>query len=175
MTTLHWVVVIAFLLLFALLATLVLKDSESKTRVSILSATFVVVMIAMVVALLILDQYIKKAEVVNYSTSRNYNSESVTITGSIKNIGKFKIAYCNLQIKIVNKVKYDRNKKRVFYKTSNSFEDIFKAGAYTKNFFDTSFEAVTELYPKRTKNFSKSIKIPSHFQNLKYFLHLKCH
>lgn len=174
MTIIHWIVVLVFILIFILLAVLVLSDKNSKSRVSILIATFVVVIIGAVVSLLILDKYLKKAKIMSYKTTRNYNSESVSITGVIKNIGKFKIAYCSLDIKIINKVKHN-NKKRLYYKTSNSMDSLFKSGKYKKNFLEESFTVVEDLFPKRTKTFSKSIKIPSHFQNVKYFLHLKCH
>ena len=174
MTIIHWIVVLIFILIFVLLALLVLKDENSKSRLSLLIATFVVVVIGVVVSLLILDKYLKKAKILNYSTSRNYNNESVNITGTIKNIGKFKISYCTINIKIINKVKHN-NKKRLYYKTSNSLDSLFKSGKYTKNFLDDSFIAVKDLAPKKTKTFSKSIKIPSNFQNTKYFLHLKCH
>ncbi|HIO91108.1 MAG TPA: DUF2393 domain-containing protein [Campylobacterales bacterium] len=174
MTIIHWIVVLVFILIFALLAVLVLKDDDSKNRLSMLIATFVVIIIGAIVSLLILDKYLKKGKIVNYSTSRNYNSESVNITGTIKNMGKFHIAYCEINIKIINKVKHN-NKKRLYYKTSNSLDSLFKSGKYTKNFIDDSFTAVEDLAPKRTKTFSKTMKIPSHFQNTKYFLHLKCH
>ena len=173
MSVIHWMMVAVFLLIFLMCAVFIIKEG-GKSKQTILITTFVVIMGALFIGLQILDSFVKKAEILAYHTSRNYNTESVNITGSIRNTGKINIGYCNIKIKIINKVKYDRNKKRVFYKAS-SVDNLFKGSSYTKNFIDDSFEAVEDLAPLRTKAFSKSIKVPTHFNNMKFYLHLKCH
>ena len=172
-TAIHWIMVFIFILVFILLVVLVQKEPNKKTRVSLMIVSFIVAFVGMLVSLLILDKYTKKAKILNYTTQRNYNKESVTIRGTIKNIGKFKISYCTLDIKVVNKVIHKKGTK-FMYKTS-SVGDMFKSRGYKKNFLQDSIRAVEDLKPRLSKSFSKSIKLPSHFQNPKYFLHLVCH
>jgi len=171
-TVVHWILTVMFIMIFGLLAYLSLSEQNKKTRLTLLITSFVVVLIGLIVSLLILDKYTKKAKVVNYSTHRNYNKESVSIVGRIKNTGKFYISYCTLDLRIVNKVKYKGGK--FMYKTSSA-SDLFKSKGYKKNFFTTSVRAIEDLKPKLSKSFRVVVKIPSHFDNPKYFLHLVCH
>ena len=173
LTVVHWIMIVVFILIFILLAVLAQKEPNKKTRISLVILSFIISLIGALVSLLILDKYTKKAKIINYSTQRNYNKESVTIRGKIKNIGKFYIGYCTMDIKIVNKVVHKKGTK-FMYKTS-SVGDMFKSKGYKKNFLKTSVKAVEDLKPKLTKNFKVSVKIPSHFQNPRYFLHLVCH
>jgi len=172
-TAVHWIMTIIFLLVFILLVVLSQKEENPKTKTTLIIVSFVVSVIGLVVSLLILDKYTKKAKIVNYTTQRNYNNESVTIRGSIKNIGKFHIGYCTLDVKIVNKVIHKKGTK-FMYKTS-SVGDMFKSRGYKKNFLKDSQRVVEDLKPRLSKSFKISVKIPAHFQNPKYFLHLICH
>jgi glutaredoxin-related protein len=172
-TVIHWIMVVVFVLIFILLAVLSQKEQNKKTRLTLVGFSFIISVVGAVVSLLILDKYTKKAKIVNYTTQRNYNKESVTIRGSIKNTGRFRIGYCTMDIKIVNKVVHKKGTK-FMYKTS-SVGDMFKSRGYKKNFLKTSVRAIEDLKPRLSKKFSVSIKIPSSFQNPKYFLHLVCH
>jgi len=172
-TIVHFIFLGMFIMVFALLVVLSQKEKNPKTRLSLIIASFVIVFMGFLVSVLILDKYTKKGKLLNYTTKRDYNHESVIINGAIKNQGKFKIAYCTLDIKIINKV--TRKKGSVFkYKTS-SVGDLFKSKGYKKNFMQTSVKAVKNLKPKFTKSFKVSVKIPSSFQDPRYFMHLVCH
>ena len=171
-TVVHWILTVMFVMIFGLLAYLSLSEQNKKTRLILLISSFVVSVLGLVVGLLILDKYTKKAKIVKYSTHRNYNKENVSIMGQIKNTGKFYISYCTLDLRIVNKVKYKGGK--FMYKTSSA-SDLFKSKGYKKNFFTTSVRAIEDLKPKLSKSFRVVVKIPSHFDNPKYFLHLVCH
>ena len=172
-TIVHFIFLVIFILVFAMLVILSQKEKNPKTRLSLIIVSFVIVLMGFVVSVLILDKYTKKGKLLKYTTKRDYNHEAVIIRGAIKNQGKFKIAYCTLDIKIVNKV--IRKKGSVFkYKTS-SVGDMFKSKGYKKNFLQTSVTAVKNLKPKLTKSFNVSVKIPSSFQNPRYFMHLVCH
>ena len=172
-TIVHYIFLVIFILVFVMLVILSQKEKNPKTRLSLIIVSFVVALMGFVVSVLILDKYTKKGKLLKYTTKRDYNRESVIIRGAIKNQGKFKIAYCTLDIKIVNKV--IRKKGSVFkYKTS-SVGDLFKSKGYKKNFLQTSITAVKNLKPKLTKSFKVSVKIPSSFQNPRYFMHLVCH
>ena len=172
-TVIHYIFVVIFFLIFGLLALLCQNERNPKTRISLMIVSFVIAFIGLVVSLLILDKYTKKGKLITYHTSRDYNHEAVIITGNIQNQGKFNISYCTLDIKIINKV--TRKKGSIFkYKTS-SVGDMFKSRGYKKNFLKDSVRAVENLKPRLTKSFKVSVKMPSSFQNPRYFFHLVCH
>ena len=172
-TIIHYIFVAIFFLIFGLLALLCKDEKNPKTRLSLMIVSFVIAFIGLVVSLLILDKYTKKGKLINYHTRRDYNREAVIITGNIQNKGKFKISYCTLDIRIVNKV--IRKKGSVFkYKTS-SVGDMFKSRGFKKNFLEDSVRATEDLKPRLTKSFKVAIKMPSTFQNPRYFFHLVCH
>ena len=174
LTVVHFILIFIFLMIFILLTILSLKDKNTKNRIILIITSFIISTIGAVVSLLLLDHYTKKAKLVRYTATRSYNKEDVTIRGTIKNIGKYHISYCTLDIKVFNKIKYNKNQKKVYFKTS-SVSDMFKESRYKKNFIDTSVKAVEDIKPKTSKPFLVKIKIPSNFQNLKYFFHLVCH
>ncbi len=173
LTIVHYIFIIIFFLIFGLLAILSQRETNPKTRLSLTIVSFVVAFIGLIVSLLILDKYTKKGKLVSYTTSRDYNHEAVIIRGNIKNNGKFKISYCTLDIKIVNKVK--RNKNKIFQYKTSSVSDMFKSNSYKKNYINTTVRAIENLKPRLTKSFTASVKIPSRFQDPRYFFHLVCH
>jgi len=172
-TIVHYIFVVMFILVFTILVLLAQKEKNPKTRLSLIIVSFVIVFLGLIVSLLILDKYTKKGKLLSYTTSRDYNHEAVIIRGVIKNQGKFKISYCTLDIKIINKV--IRKKNSVFKYQTSSVSDMFKSKGYKKNFLNTSVKAVKNLKPRLSKSFRVSVKIPSTFQNPRYFMHLVCH
>ncbi len=172
LTIIHYILIFIFLLIFILLVILSSKESDKRNRIILIILSFIISTIGSIVSLLLLDHYTKKAKLVKYSTSR-YSKNNVTIRGSIKNIGKYYISYCSMDIRILNKIDYS-NKKKIYFKTS-SFSDMVKDSKYKKNFISTTVKIVEELKPKETKYFTTKVEIPKDFQNLKYFFHLVCH
>ncbi len=172
-TIIHYIFVVIFILIFGLLVLLSQNEKNPKTRLSLIIVSFIISSIGLIVSLLILDKYTKKGKLVSYHTRRDYNKEAVIITGNIQNKGKFKISYCTLDIRIVNKVV--RKKGSVFKYQTSSVGDIFKSRGYKKNFLNDSVRAVEDLKPRLTKSFKVAVKIPSSFQNPRYFFHLVCH
>ena len=172
-TIIHYIFVVIFILIFGLLVLLSQNEKNPKTRLSLIIVSFIISSIGLIVSLLILDKYTKKGKLVSYHTRRDYNKEAVIITGNIQNKGKFKISYCTLDIRIVNKVV--RKKGSVFKYQTSSVGDIFKSRGYKKNFLNDSVRAVEDLKPRLTKSFKVKVKIPSSFENPRYFFHLVCH
>lgn len=172
-TIIHYIFVVIFILIFGLLVLLSQNEKNPKTRLSLIIVSFIISSIGLIVSLLILDKYTKKGKLVSYHTRRDYNKEAVIITGNIQNKGKFKISYCTLDIRIVNKVV--RKKGSVFKYQTSSVGDMFKSRGYKKNFLNDSVRAVEDLKPRLTKSFKVAVKIPSSFQNPRYFFHLVCH
>ena len=174
MTVLHWVIVAVFVLLFLILVILSLKEKDMKTFTTMVISSLVLVAIGMSFSLFTLDKYTKIGKIVSWTKARDYRSESVIIRGKIKNEGKFKIGYCNVEIRMLNPI--SRNSKNVSYFTpTKSLGDLFGDKDIKSNVITEEFSAIKDLEPRKSKKFKIKMKFPSHFSNPKYKLKLFCH
>ncbi len=174
MTSLHWIVVAIFVLLFVILVLLSLKEDDKKNLFSMIFSSFLLVAVGIVFSLYALDKYTKKAKLISVEHKRDFNSESVKIRGKIKNIGNFKIGYCNLEVKISNEIK--RGGKRKSYFTPNrSLSGIFDSKKVEGNIFKEEYLIVKDLESKKSKNFTIKVPFPPRFDNPKYRYKLYCH
>lgn len=171
MTPLHWIVVAIFATLFFMLVILSSKEKNRKTLISMILSSFLLVTVGTVFSLFALDKYTKKAKLLSSSQTRDYAKESVIVRGKIKNVGKFKIGYCKVEVRMINSISH-RGKVSYFTPSKSlSFgsKDV-KGSVVTEDFL-----ALRDLEPKRSKNFKFRMDFPSHFENPKYKLKLFCH
>jgi len=61
-------------------------------------ASFLVTSFGAVIGLVILEKYTKKAKLLDVKQRRVLINETLVLKGRVKNIGKFKINYCKLEI-----------------------------------------------------------------------------
>ena len=103
-TFLHWLTIAFFLILFIFLAILSAKAANNNTKMllSMIFASFLVTSFGAVIGLVILEKYTKKAKLLDAKQRRVLINETLVLKGRVKNIGKFKINYCKLEIKLVN-------------------------------------------------------------------------
>lgn len=67
-----------------------------------LFSNFLVIITLAVFSVLVLDKYTKKAQLENVTQKRILRTESITLTGKVRNTGSFNIARCILEVKLVN-------------------------------------------------------------------------
>ncbi len=171
MTPLHWIVVAIFTVLFFVLVILSSGEKNTKTLVSMIFSSFLLVIVGTVFSLFALDKYTKEAKLLSSSKIRDYQNESVIIRGKIKNIGKFKIGYCNVEVRMINPRK--RGGKISYFTPSKSLS--FGSKDVKGNVIEEEFLAVKNLESKKSKNFKIVMDFPSHFANPDYKLKLFCH
>ncbi len=178
-TILHWLDIVFFLVLFIFLVIISIKAANNNTNLMIgmIFASFLVTTFGAAVGLMILEKYTKKAKIVEAKERRVLINETLVLKGRVKNIGKFKINYCKLEIKLVNNGWSKGFSKSNFFKSVGL--DIF--GSKNKKLSRPNTVKVTKtiikngIKPGVTKNFSAIIPYPSYFKNtyLKYKLY--CH
>ncbi len=175
MTTLHWIVVAVFALLFIILVLLSVKEKNIKTLLSMIFSSLLLVSAGAIFSLYALDQYTKKGKLVSSSQKRDLSRESVIVKGKIRNVGNFKIGYCNIEVRISNDITSRRGKTKSYFTPSTSFGSMFGSKDVKSNIFKEEFLAVENLDPKKSKNFTVNVSFPPHFVNPRYKYKLFCH
>ncbi len=174
MTILHWIVVAVFFLLFIILVILSVREKNTKTVIAMVISSFVLVSIGTAFTLFSLDKYTKIGKLVSSTQTRDYRNESVIVRGKVKNEGKFKIGYCNVEVRMSNPISYS-GKSRSYFTPTKSLSDIFGDKNIKSNVVVEEFLAVENLKPNESKSFKISMKFPTHFSNPRYKLKLFCH
>ncbi len=177
-TILHWLDIAFFLLLFIFLAILSIKAAGNNTKIliSMIFTSFLVTIFGAVIGLIILEKYTKKAELVDVDSRRVLINETMAIKGKVKNIGKFKINYCKLNIKLVNNGWGAKVSKGTFFK-SGGFSIFGSKNKQIKpnTIRITKFIINGGLRPGEIKMFSAIIPYPPYFKNTDISYKLYCH
>ncbi len=178
-TFLHWLDIAFFLILFIFLTILSVKAAKNNTKLllSMMFASFLVTAFSAVLGLIILEKYTKKAVLQDVVQRRVLINETMVLKGRVKNIGKFKINYCKLEIKLVNNGWGGAGfKKGTFFKPGGL--SIF--GTKNKNsrpnvIKQTRYIITDGLLPGEIKFFSVVIPYPPYFSNTYLNYKLYCH
>lgn len=179
-TFLHWLMIAFFLILFIFLAILSAKAANNNTKMllSMIFASFLVTSFGAVIGLVILEKYTKKAKLLDVKQRRVLINETLVLKGRVKNIGKFKINYCKLEIKLVNNGWGGGGfTKGTFFKPGGL--EIFGSKDKKKekpNVVKATRIIVKDgLLPGEIKNFSAVIPYPPYFKNTYLNYKLYCH
>ena len=172
-SALHWIIVLVFICLFIVLSLLALKEKKQQTIISMIIASFIVNVFAAVISLYVVDKYTKKVKIVTYKIVEDKKHESVIVRGSVKNVGRYEVGYCTLQLRMSNNIKGRYAKTSYF--TPNASLDFFSSKKNKKNIVKVEKDIVHNLAPKERKKFVFITRIPSHFQGTKFKLQLFCH
>jgi len=101
-TILHWITIIILLVLFVLFSIIALKQTSKKILISMLFSNFLVITMITIFSMFVLDKYTKIAKLENMTQKRILMTETLTLSGKIRNIGNFDIGKCKLEVKLVN-------------------------------------------------------------------------
>ena len=176
-TILHWLDILFFLILFIFLTILSVKAAKDNTKllVSMIFASFLVTTFSAILGLIILEKYTKKAIVYDVRQRRVLINETLVLKGKVKNIGKFKINYCKLDIKLVNNGWGGGFTKGTFFK-SGGFNLFGSKEKERPNVVKATRYIVTDgLNPGEVKFFSVIIPYPPYFRNTYLNYKLYCH
>jgi hypothetical protein len=178
-TYLHWLDVAFFLILFIFLTILSVKAARNSVKLllSMIFASFLVTTFGAVLGLIILEKYTKKAVLQDVTQRRVLINETLVLKGRVKNIGKFKINYCKLEVKLVNNGWGGGFKKGQFFKPGGL--EIFGSKNEKKKrpntIVATRYIVTDGLLPGETKFFSVIIPYPPYFKNTYLNYKLYCH
>jgi len=178
-TILHWLDIVFFLVLFIFLVIISVKAAGNNTKIliSMIFASFLVTAFGAVLGLVILEKYTKKAVLIKVKQRRVLINETLVLKGRVKNIGKFKINYCKLEIKLVNNGWGGGFTKGTFFKSGGL--SLF-GSKDTKQSRPNTVKATRViikdgLLPGEIKDFSAIIPYPPYFKNTYLNYKLYCH
>lgn len=176
-TILHWFTLLILFVLFILITIIALKQTNKKILLSMLFSNFLVIIMLGVFSMYVLDKYTKVARLENVTQKRILMTESLTISGKIRNIGNFKINKCKLEVKIVNNALTggDVQGSSVFSPTSGlSF--LFGNKKNSRPSTIIKEYLIAQNFKKgELKNFSISMRYPPYFQKTSLSYKLYCH
>ena len=178
-TILHWLDIAFFLLLFIFLTILSVKAAKNNVKLllSMIFASFLITTFGAVLGLIILEKYTKKAVLLDVKQRRVLINETLVLKGRVKNIGKFKINYCKLEIKLVNNGWGGGFTKGTFLKSGglSLFGSKEKEQKKPNVVKATRYIITDGLLPGEIKNFTAIIPYPPYFKNTYLNYKLYCH
>jgi len=176
-TILHWLDIAFFLILFIFLVILSVKAAKNSVKllISMIFASFLVTTFMGVLGLIILEKYTKKAILLDVKQRRVLINETLVLKGRVKNIGKFKINYCKLEIKLVNNGWGGGFSKGSFFKSGGLTLFGKKEKSRPNTIKVTRYIITDGLLAGHTKNFSAIIPYPPYFKNTFLNYKLYCH
>jgi hypothetical protein len=178
-TILHWLTLAFFLILFIFLTFLSVKAANNSVKLllSMIFASFLVTSFGAVLGIVVLEKYTKKAELLDVKSRRVFLNETLVVKGRVKNIGKFKINYCKLKIKLVNNGWGSKIQKGAFFKPGglNIFGSKDKKEQKPNTIEATRIIVKNGLRPGEIKNFSVIMSYPPYFSNTYINYKLYCH
>lgn len=167
-TILHWLALIFFLLLYALLIYLSKKTSkDDKIFLAMLFSSTMVILMGIVFAVFILDKYTKKAALFNVKNSRILNSEEMIIQGQVQNTGKFTIGRCKITVRVVNQAlgKGTNLTGDVVFTPQSWFDFTSKKEEQRSNVIEINQVIATDLKPGEYDTFVIRFRYPPYFSN----------
>jgi len=178
-TILHWLDTVFFLVLFIFLVIISIKAAGNNTKLllSMIFASFLVTAFGAVLGLIVLEKYTKKAKLIDVKQRRVLINETLVLKGRVKNIGKFKINYCKLEIKLVNNGWGGKLTKGSFFKPGglSIFGSKDKQQAKPNTVKATRIIIKGGLLPGEIKDFSAIVPYPPYFKNTYLNYKLYCH
>jgi hypothetical protein len=178
-TILHWLTLAFFLILFIFLTFLSVKAANNNVKllISMIFASFLVTTFGAVLGIIILEKYTKKAVLLDVKSRRVLLNETLVVKGMVKNIGKFKINYCKLEIKLVNNGWGGKLQKGAFFKPGglSLFGSKDEKKQKPNTIKATRIIIKDGLLPGEIKNFSAVVPYPPYFSNTYINYKLYCH
>ncbi len=178
-TILHWITIIFLLILFVLFSIIALKQTNKKILVSMLFSNFLVITLIAILSMFVLDKYTKIAKLENVTQKRILMNETLSLTGRIRNVGKFDIGKCKLEVKLVSNAMSGGNVQgsQIFSPSGLSFFNIFGSNERDNRPTTVISEFVIAKNFKKgeLRNFSVSIRYPPYFKKPFMNYKLYCH
>ncbi|OQX72973.1 MAG: hypothetical protein B6D59_06880 [Campylobacteraceae bacterium 4484_4] len=174
MTPLHWTAIAIFSLLFVLLSVLAWKENRDHAW-GLIFASFLLTGFGAFFSLYALEKYTKKGEILEWRHHRDYMTESVMVSGKIKNVGSFPIAYCKVTLTISNGARGFKMKKGTYFKPSTGITNPFGTKKVSSSRIEQEREVVDHLEPGKVKDFYFRLRYPPGFVDPIYKLKLTCH
>lgn len=176
-TIFHWFAMIVIVLIFILIVVLTVRNNDGKTSLipPILASVFIL-SIFTIFAIYALDKYTKIARLENVVQKKVLINESFSISGQIRNIGKFKIGQCVLEVKMGNDSLEKIGADSAIFVPKSALDNLFNWGEGVKS-VDTikEFVIAENLHTGEVRNFTVFMRYPSSYAKPYTRYELFCH
>lgn len=176
----HWLAILGLSTLFILLVLLSLKEKKQKNTISMIFASFLVIVTAGVFSMMAIDKYTKKAELYGVKNTRILRNETIVYTGFVKNTGDYTIGEITLKIKLINKGHVVGNVKGGnFYRPSGLIDFLTSFGEESREYrpqkVEEKFVVARNIEPGKSDYFRVEMKYPAYFKHVAHFTSIKAH
>lgn len=174
----HILIIIILLLLSGLLVYISRGEENQKIFVSLVAINFIVTLLIGVFLMFVVDKYTKKAVLEQVAQHRVLMNETVVFKGTVRNIGSFDIANCNIVVKLINDPVSKENLKgdAIFKPSGLSVLSWFKSDKDARpNTIEQKVSVAKNLKVKEARNFSVSMPYPPYFKNTTFVTKLNCY
>lgn len=176
----HWSAVAGFSVIFLLLVLLSLREKNQKNILSMIFASFLVVITAGVFTVMAIDKYTKKATLYGVKNTRILRNETIVFTGYVKNKGEYKIGQIKLKVKLVNRGHVTGNVRGgSFYKPSGFFDFLGSFGGKPKTYkvqkVEDEFVVASNIEPDKAAYFRVEMPYPPYFKHVAEFTSITAH
>lgn len=176
----HWGAVFTLLFIFLLLVIASTKEKKQKTMISMIFASFLVLVTTGVFVLMALDKYTKIATIYGQENTRILRNETIVFTGYVKNKGDYTIGEVELTVKLVNKGHVTGNVKGgSFYKPSGILDFFASFGDDSRTFkpqkIENKYIVAENLEPGKAVFYRVEMKYPPYFKHVSEFTSITAH
>lgn len=176
----HWSAILAFTLLFFILVLLSVKEKNQKTMLSMIFASFLVIVTAAFFSLMALDKYTKIATLYGVKNTRILRNETIVFTGFVKNKGDYKIGEIVLNVKLVNRGHVTGNVRGgSFYRPSGIIDFLTSFGedksTYKPQKVEEQFVVAKNIEPGKAVFFRVEMPYPPYFKHVAEFTTISAH
>lgn len=176
----HWSAIIVFTIAFVLLVFLALKEKNHKNTISMIFASFLVIVTASVFTLLAIDKYTKEAKLYGVKNTRILRNETIVYTGYVKNTGNYTIGEITFKLKLINKGHVVGNVKGGnFYKPSGFIGFFTSFGEEKREYRPQKVEkevvVARNIEAGKSAYFRVEMKYPAYFKHVAHFTTIKAH
>ncbi len=176
-TIVHIITLVILFLIFIILLILSFKETRKKVLFAMIFSNFLVISMLAVFSMFVLDKYTKKAVLENVSHQRVLLNETIAIFGRIRNVGKFGISKCFLNVKLVNNaIESGKLNGSNVYKPSSGLGFLTKKidGNEKKSTIIKDFLIAKNLKVGELRNFNATMRYPSYFKKPRFIYKLHC-
>ncbi|MDA7848217.1 DUF2393 domain-containing protein [Sulfurospirillum sp.] len=175
-TILHWITILILLVLFVLFCVIALKQTNKKILISMLFSNFLVITMIAVLSMFVIDKYTKIAQLENMTQKRILMTETLTLSGKIRNIGNFDIGKCKLEVKLVNNAMGggDVSGSKIFSPSGFNFFSTKRNNTRPSTVIN-EFTITKNFKKGELRNFSVAMRYPPYFKKPFMNYKLYCH
>ncbi len=175
LTGLHWMALLIIGSLSILIVLLTFKNTERKALFAPIMANLLITSLLIAFTFYALDKYTKIARLENMVQKKVLINESFSISGQIRNIGKFTIGKCKLEVKIFNASLERIGTDSAIFVPKSAFENFFKRDQLPTIETTKTFLIAENLTEGEMRNFTVFMPYPPAFEKPYTRYELFCH